>query len=517
MASFFQDDFKANSRLTFNLGVRWEINTGVSEAFGNMSGLLPSLITGNPPPPATGTFSGFVVPANYSKPLPDGVTRLGNNTLAATATPLHNAGPRFGFAWQPLANSRSLVLRGGYGIFYSLTNGNSVLQTLGGQPAVSRVSLTGTANAAATFASPYTVTLTPGVWTPRTPTSQLSETLVAPNYDSPMTQQFSLDVQGQVLPDTVLEVAYAGTRGTRLSESRALNAALLASPEAPVNGITTNTLANVAQRVPFLGFAPNGATSIETYGFSMFHSLQATLKRQFSHGVQFQAAYTWSKAMTTVQGTGQTAVFAGGSGNSNDPNDRYQRWSPAGFDRTHRIVFVYLWRLPNPRGGSSFIAQALRDWSFSGVATVQTGVPLTITDARGGSIYGFASTSRAQLCPGITYGNISTPGNLSSRVNSYFNTAAFCAEPVIGNGTGYGNSGAGIVRGPAQNNIDLSITKAFKVAERHSFEFRSEFFNALNHVQYSNPGTAFGTASFGVIGSTSVAARLIQFGLKYNF
>ena len=221
--------------------------------------------------------------------------------------------------------------------------------------------------------------------------------------------------------------------------------------------------------------------------------------------------------MTTVQGTGQSAVFVGGSGNSNDPNDRSQRWSPAGFDRTHRMVIIYLWRLPNPNGGAALLRHAASNWSVSGVATIQTGVPLTITDSRGGSIFGFVSTSRAQLCPGLTYGDISTPGSVGSRVNDYINPAAFCAVPVIGNGTGYGNSGAGIVRGPGQNNVDLSITKTFKVAERHTFEFRSEFFNALNHVQYSTPGTAFGTASFGVIGSTSVAARLIQFALKYNF
>jgi hypothetical protein len=332
-----------------------------------------------------------------------------------------------------------------------------------------------------------------------------------------MTQQFSLDVQGAILPSTVLEVAYVGTRGTRLSESRALNEARLASPDNPINGATTNTVANVAQRVPFLGFAPTGTTSIETYGFSMFHSLQATLKREFSHGLQFQAAYTWSKVMTTVQGTGQNAVFVGGNGNSNDPNDRSQRWSPAGFDRTHRMVIISLWRLPNPSGGAAVLRHAASNWSVSGVATLQSGLPLTVTDPRGGSIFGFASTSRAQLCPGATYADISTSGSVGSRVNSYFNPAAFCAVPVIGNGTGYGNSGAGIVRGPDQNNIDLSITKTLKVAERHTFEFRSEFFNALNHVQYSTPGTAFGTASFGVIGSTSVAARLIQFALKYNF
>ena len=133
------------------------------------------------------------------------------------------------------------------------------------------------------------------------------------------------------------------------------------------------------------------------------------------------------------------------------------------------------------------------------------------------AIYGFASTSRAQLCPGITHGDISTSGSVGNRVNSYFNAAAFCAVPVIGNGTGYGNAGPGIVRGPSQNNVDFSITRTFPVAERQSLEFRSEFFNAFNHVQYSNPGTGFGTASFGVIGSTSVAARLIQFGMKYHF
>jgi hypothetical protein len=517
MASFVQDDFKVNSRLTFNAGLRWEINTGVSEAHGNMSGLLPSLILSSPPPPPAGTFAGFIVPANYSQPLPDGVTRNSNNTLAGTATPLHNFGPRFGFAWQPYPNVRNFVIRGGYGIFYTLTNGNSILQTLGGQPTVSRATLTGTANAVATFQVPYSVPLTPGIWTPRTPTSQLSETLVAANYDSPMTQQFSLDVQGQVLPATVLEVSYAGTRSTRLSESRALNEALLASPSNPINGVTTNTLANVAQRVPFLGFAPNGATVIETYGFSIFHSLQATLKRQLSHGVQFQAAYTWSKVMSTVQGTGQTAVFVGGSGNSNDPADRYQRWSPAGFDRTHRMVLVYLWRIPGVGGDVAFLKQALRGWSLAGTATIQSGLPLTITDSRGGSIYGFASTSRAQLCPGVTYSDLSTRGSVGDRVNNYFSPAAFCPVPVIGNGTGYGNSGAGIVRGPNQNNVDFSLTRAFAVKEHQSLEFRSEFFNAFNHVQYSNPGTAFGTASFGVIGSTSVAARLIQFGMKYHF
>jgi len=214
MASFVQDDFKVNTRLTFNLGVRWEINTGVSEAFGNMSGLATALIRSSPPPTAAGTFAGSWCPPIIRINCRMALLVWGTTRSAGTATPLHNVGPRFGFAWQPLSKSSSLVVRGGWGVFYSVPNGNSVLQTLGGYPfRLARVSDRDFGMRQRRFQVPFTVPLTPGVWTPRTPTSQLSETLVAANYDSPMTQQFSLDLQGQVLPSTVLELAYGRHSG----------------------------------------------------------------------------------------------------------------------------------------------------------------------------------------------------------------------------------------------------------------------------------------------------------------
>ncbi len=520
MAAFIQDDFKVNTRLTLNMGLRWELNGGVSEAHGNMSSVFPSLVLSNPPPTAAGSFAGYVVPSNYPYTVPSGVTKLSGKTLARNGLPLRNFGPRFGFAWQPLPDSNRLVVRGGYGVFYTRPNGNSILQTLSGQPFVSRIGLSGASDAGATFQTPFIANLTPGAWAPRTPTSQQSATLVAENYDSPLTQQYNLDVQGQIAPNTVLEVGYVGTKSSRLMESRSLNQALLTSPPNPINGVTTNTVGNAYLRVPYLGFSPTGLTSIETYGASAYNSLQTTLKHQLSHGVQVQVAYTWSKVMTNVQGSGINAVFAGGSGNSNDPNHRAQMWGPAAYDRTHRVVLVYLWNIPSLTSGVLPLRKALSNWAFSGVTSIQTGTPLTITDSRAGSIYGFASTARAQLCPGVNYGQLLTNGSTGSRVNSYFNTAGFCAAPIIGNGTGYGNSGVGIVRGPSQNNFDLALAKTTHVgglSENGAIEFRSEFFNAFNHVQYSNPGTAYGTASFGVIGSTSVAARLIQFALKYNF
>lgn len=168
MASFVQDDIKLTPNLTLNAGVRWEINGGVSEAHGHMSSVFPSLIASNSTPTAAGSYAGFVVPSNYSDPVPDGVTHLSGKTLARNGLPLHNFGPRIGFAWMPFGNTGATVLRGGYGVFYTLPNGNSVLQVLTGQPFVSTSALSGTSNPGASFAVPFTSTLTPGVWKPRT-------------------------------------------------------------------------------------------------------------------------------------------------------------------------------------------------------------------------------------------------------------------------------------------------------------------------------------------------------------
>jgi hypothetical protein len=537
MAMFLQDDVKLRSNLTINAGLRWELNSGVSANHGQLSSFYPSLVTPFQPVPASGTFQGFVVPNNYRLTLPAGITRLGSTSLSDNDLPLHNFGPRVGFAWQPRGDSGSTVLRGGYGVFYTLPNANSVLQTLGGQPFVSSASLSGTANAAATFQTPYTTVLTPGVWRPRSPNYTLTVTGVAQNIDSPMVQQYNLDVQEQLPSKFVLEVGYVGTRGTRLAESRGLNRAFLASPSNPINGVTTNTVAsaNLQARVPYQGFTPGGVTRIETYGFSSFNSLQSTLRRQLSHGVYLQAAYTWSKALTTVTGgDGTNGVFSGGSANSNDPNNRYARWGPAGYDRTNRLVVVYSWLLPNWKNGNAFERVATGGWRFSGVTTFQSGKPLTFTDAKDGTAYGTAS--RAQFAPSIGNGNIlnKNGGTMLARVknNTYLNPSAslFVTAPAVpfsaAATTGgpqaidYGNSSIGAIRGPGNDNWDMTLSKTTRVGglrEDASLDFRTEFFNVWNHPQYANPSTGVGTASYSVINASSVAPRLIQFALKYVF
>ncbi|NUQ30789.1 MAG: carboxypeptidase regulatory-like domain-containing protein [Acidobacteriaceae bacterium] len=546
MAMFLQDDIKLASNLTVNAGLRWEINSGISTNKGVLTSFWPSLVTPFQPVPVGGTYQGFVVPANSSANPPAGVKRLGSMSLGENDLPLHNFGPRVGFAWQPFGSSSSTVIRGGYGVFYTLPNANSVLQTLGNQPFVSSSgTISGTANATATFQTPFTTTLTPGVWRPLMPysssnTGGMPVTAVAQNIDSPFVQQYNLDVQKELPKNLVAEVGYVGTRGTRLAESRAINRAYLASPSNPINGVTTNSLdsANIAARVPYQGVAPGGLNRIETYGTSMYHSLQTTLRRQVSKGVYVQAAYTWSKVMTTVTGgDGDNGVFSGGSGNSNDPNNRYARYGLAGYDRTHRLVVTYSWLIPGWKNGGSFARVATSGWKFSGVSTFQSGKPLTFTDTRNGTAY--RTASRAQFITGKGNNDVlnNQGGTMLNRVktNTYLNTGlnGSAAQPwtvapavpysvKVGgvDATEYGNSGIGIVRGPGNDNWDMTLSKETRVGGLHedgTLVFRTEFFNVWNHPQYANPSTTVGAASYSQITASAVAPRLIQFALKYQF
>jgi len=154
---------------------------------------------------------------------------------------------------------------------------------------------------------------------------------------------------------------------------------------------------------------------------------------------------------------------------------------------------------------------------------------MSIQDARLGSIFGLSGgspgLSRAQFCPGMGHADVATSGSMQQRVTGYFNGAAFCtaSAPQINGGTGFGNSGQGIILGPRQNNWDISVNKSTRVGglnEKAVLEFRAEFFNAFNHPQFASPSSAaqdVGNARFGVITRTSVNPRLIQFALKYRF
>ncbi len=539
IAMFVQDDYKLRANLTVNLGLRWELMSAVSFGHGEESSFWPSLVTPFQPRPVGGSYTGYIVPNNYRGPLVPGLTQIGSRSLQSNDIPLHNFGPRIGFAWQPFGASGSTVIRGGAGIFYTLPNANSVLQTLGGQPFISSASLSasGGTDTASTFQTPFTTVLTPNTWQPLLPgTSLKSITAVAENMDAPAVDQMNLQIQQQLPKKVVLEVGYVGTRGTRLAESRNINRAYLASPSGPINGVTTNSTvpANIDARFPYQGIS--SLSEIETYGFSWYQSLQTTVRRQLARGLYVSGAYTWSKAMTTVTGgDGTNGVFAGGSGNFNDPDNRHARWGLAGYDRTNRLVGTYTYTLPSWKNGNHFEQVATGGWKVSGATTFQSGKPLNFTDSRNGTAYGTASTS--YFAPGIGNANIlnKNGGTMLNRVktNSYLNPSGtlFASAPAVANSvngtnglpaTDYGNVGIGAVRATGNDNWDMALAKTTKVGgirEAATLDFRAEFFNAFNHPEYSSPatGTAPSSTTYSQITSSAGSPRLIQLALRYIF
>jgi hypothetical protein len=547
VSAFVQDDVKLKPRLTVNLGMRWEYDGEFfSDKYGDNTNVWPGLINTVPipgPTPATGTLAGYVVPSNFNfaaNPAPPVGGLFQSNHLYPTqnSPPLTNFAPRVGFAWQPLTGGK-FVVRGGYGYFYDRVGLNNLLKgEVQGKPYSVTVAQSGTANYFSSFAFPYGNPSPTLGWTPRWvninttaqtgTSSNLVEELMEQNYRTPLMQQWNLNIQYEFAPQWVLELGYVGSHGIHQYQvgpagagtDRNLNEAQLASPSNPINGLTMNTAANASLRVPYLGFAPAGLSSENTDGDTKFNSAQATIRKQLSHGLQMQAAYTYSRSFSNTN-------------TSNDPNNLRQQYGLSPSYRPNRLALSYVYELPFGTH-DGFVGKVASGWSLSGVTVIQDGTPLTITDTRGGTVYGFGPgspiVSRAQFAAGMNATNVATSGGVESRLGGlfggqgYFNKAAFGLTPILGSdnkATGYGNSGPSIILGPGQFNWDATLQKVTKVGgirEGADLVFRAEFFNVFNHPQFNNPQVVdFSKSNFGQITSTSVNPRLVQLALKYVF
>ena len=449
LSAFAQDDFKVSSRLTVNMGLRWEYDGSAFDKnpIGGTNAIW-SLFESVPYPTAAGTYAGFSVAKDYTGPVPTGVIRRSTDLLTYGHAPLHDFAPRLGFAWQPSHTGDKLVVRGGAGYFYQLLPGQHFLDTLDGEPPLAApLSYSGAPNALATLAVPFNPAVATDSFTPflRTPTSALSVTAVDPNLVTPLTISWNTNVQYAITPTWIMEVGYVGTRGLRIETSEALNLPVLATAAAPVNCggpsgcITTNTSANAAQRVPVIGLGAGGLRLASNVGDSHYNALQTTLRKTYSYGLQLQGSFTWGRCMSDVDG-GTTQTGQGGSANSNAGlQNRAQAYGECDYDRPRRFVLNYVYTLPTVHDNHGFAGKMLSGWAVSGVATIQTGTPLTFTDTRAGGAYGFVGTLRAQMCPGETYGDVLSSGGIESNLNHYVNAAAFCAPLTIGvvNAQGY--------------------------------------------------------------------------------
>jgi Carboxypeptidase regulatory-like domain len=560
-SAFFQDDFRLSSTLTLNLGLRWEYvgtayDSNPANGGDNPEFALDQLV---PIPPASGTFAGWTVASNFNGAVPAGVLVRKSPLLSnATHAPLDDFEPRIGFAWQPLGSSGRFVVRGGYGWFRNTLLGNLYLLEMNNNPpSALTVNRAAFVDASATLQNPFNPTTVPSFAAYlRTPTSDVSQIGIDPNEYAPLTMAWNLNTQYELRPSLVLEVGYVGNRGIHLVTGTLLNIPQLATAASGVNCgapiipaagpqnadgcILTNTAGNAAFRVPVMGLTPGGMELSSNVGDSDYNSLQVLLRKTFTHGLQFQAAYTWSKDLTDIAGTNFGGSFDG-TVTSNDPADLAQQRGLADYNRAQRFVVNYTYQLPNYHQAQGILGGALSGWSVSGVTLIQSGNPLTITDSTGSGIIGSIGTARAEFCPGMTNANLETPGSVKSRLGDFFNlnavadtsvtgasaaAKAACPYPIVGaiggvgGATGFGNVRRGILAGPGQDNWDISINKRTRVGglrEDASLEFRTDFFNAFNHSQFANPSTAANSASFGQITALTTSPRVVQFALKYVF
>jgi carboxypeptidase family protein/TonB-dependent receptor-like protein len=510
-ASFIQDDIALKPRLTVNAGLRYEYFGPPTEIHGLLSNFDPRIAS--PQVPVSGSLSGFVLPSNYNGALANGVVKTSNSTM--WNPDFRDLGPRLGFALR-LFTHPTVVLRGGYGIYYERLSGELAAQNVGQPPFSVTQTLQGVQNAAATFQQPFNPPLPSSssfpMFIPRTPSSALALAAISRSVTSPYTQQYNLNVQYEFARDFLWQIGYVGSKTTHLAACVQFNQALLATPQNPVNGETTTTNENLTERLPYEGIA-GGSYICETAFSANYNSLQTSVTKRISHGLDFLASYTFSKVLDYASGSGMNSLdltFLG-----NDQTRPRDSRGVSDFDRKHRFVTSFVYRPPNPKVGPQFARSVLALWQFSGVMVLQSGLPITVIDSTAGSVYGnLVGFSRAE-CSGT---NPASSGSVTSRLGHYFNQSAFAPPTMIGDGTGFGNCGVGILRGPDQRNVDFGIQRSFPVTETGALDFRAEFFNLTNTPKFGQPLNDFAAGpAFGVISSTASSPRIIQFALKYRF
>jgi hypothetical protein len=527
-AGFVQDDIKMNTRLTINAGLRYEIFGGPTEIHGRLTNFNANIATGEVP--ATGTFSGFTVPSNFQGDIPPGVVKT--SYAGFWKTPYGNVSPRLGFAWQITSNP-VVVLRGGYGVYFDQHAGNLAEQTLSQPPFATLQIVSGAPNGPATLQSPFVPLVLPKasypVFMQRTATSVPFIEGTDPDVLDGRTQEYNLNLQYAPGGDYLVEIGYVGTLSSHRPGQVEFDQALLASPQTPVRGETTNSVNNVLQRLPIAGVSPGSLFTVSRF-IARYNSLQASLTKRMQHGLQLQASYTWSKNLDEVNGEGGLDTFELQLP-TNDQHNLRQGYGLAGDDRSQRLVANIVWQRPTYASMPALVQHLINHWQLSGIGVIQTGSPLTVTDSNAGSVYGnLPGEARAEM----TGSNPSTHGSLFSRVTGhYLNANAFTRAPEAPNGTSladqdFGNSSVGLARGPGQHNIDLALERTFRVTEGSSFRFRTEFFNLTNTPQFANPSSSLGygdptalhpsaSPSFGRITGTVSNPRIIQFAVKYLF
>jgi len=499
---YVQDDWKVSSRLTLNLGLRYELNrppdflnSQAARFDFERNKIQVMRLPNGQINTTTQQVAQFAVPRFqdvFERPEDAG---LPNNLFFINRT---DFAPRIGLAYRPFSDNKT-VIRAGFGVFYLLTSGNNTVSV----PVINAPFIVDeSANQVAVNGVPQRPVQT--FFDPFSSNANFTPPLAFgfdPHMSTPRMHQYNFAVQREITRDVSLEIAYVG------NQSRHLEREVQPRNFPPINPGDNRP---VQQRRPNPRFA--GGSYFDASGNANYNALELKLEKRFSRGYQFLLGYTWGRTID-MESNDQ------GSGGSDNPYNYRTMRGPSDIDFNQRFVGSFLVELPfgkgKPLAGSvkGLASGIISGWQLAGIVTVQGGFPFTPT-------LGSADPTNS----GRSYGlrpNVAGNGHVDNRNRDHwFNINDF---PVPAPFT-IGNAGRNILRGPGLSNQDLSLLKNFHVTERVYFQFRAEYFNAFNvtNLQLTNSATPSSTqvdlpAVVGKIFSTATPARIGQFALKLYF
>jgi hypothetical protein len=536
-APYVQDDWKASSRLTLNLGVRWDWRNVPYEQRNDMFWIDDQNMPGG------SRFTGGGLCFANKNLLTDGIAPADgisnlvynycgrNNPADSSKTPF---APRVGFAYRPFGGDKTVV-RGGYGIFWDSSEAREIDDSGDFYPYVERASLNPNSQSA-TIAPKLTNQLYPPQTAaiPITPASfatQFVAVVISDHPRNPYVQQYTLSVQREVARNTTLEVNYVGNRGLHLLDRENLNTpplltgTQLANCQAAFAGLPGTQAAYLSNQCPFTSrlplpnFGPPAALNSVWEGYSNYNAGNIKLEHR-SRSLALLTVYTYAKSLDDKSSAaGAGASNSGFAGHEDDLNPRLD-YGPSDFSVKNRFVNSAVYALPIGRG-QHFLEGvnraenlAIGGWQLSVITTFQTGFPFSVTANDPGAYQSFGMRA-----------NLSGSAGETKNISHWFNTAAF-SQPAFGV---YGDSGRNILTQPGINNWDVGLGKTFQFTERMGFQLRLETFNTFNHTQYgidpiTNPGANGNSAVSNNVNSATFGevtyarpGRIVQLGGKFIF
>lgn len=529
LGAYLQDTFTVTRKFTVTPGIRWEFPETFTEKRDQLTVLLPN--------------ASDPLGAQVGLPGLKGQIALVNSPAYSPRQVLTNRydlfSPRVNVAYTP---NPSMSIRAGYGLSwippdmvdYSLSPFQSSVNAAT-TTAVTSVSGTSSLYPAATFGNPFPQGLVPPIGhnVALLPSIVEGQSVISPNPYNPFgyAQQWNLEVQQQLPGNFLLDLGYAGSKGTHLAFStRQLN-------ELPDAYLSQGTALNTQVANPFFGYIKNGALSGATIaraqllrpypqftgfsdtgggqGDSHWNSLQTRMLKRFKGGSILTGSYTWSKLISNTD-TLTSWLESHGTAGIQDWNNLRAEKSLASFDVPHRVVVSYVLDLPfgNHRryfaGAGPLVNRVIGGWAVNGITIVQSGFPLAFTTATNQT-----NSQGGGSRPNVVSDNKRITGSAQFRINRWFNTGAFVAPPAFT----FGNESRvdSTLRGAGVANWDFTLSKAVPITERVSFDFKAEVFNIFNRVQFGDPGTSVGSATFGVVSSQVNNPRQIQFAGRLSF